>query len=151
MNKVLIGSILFISLTLSAIGSATTDLRQILFKVGAPIANQSLSESLADKAYALSTLDFSAQVLKKYPTVVVEVSGHTDSHECAPKECLALSVRRAELAAAYLLEKGVPPSQIDRITGYGSTRPLSLRTKDGSERALNRRIEVTSVRPRPGT
>lgn len=79
-----------------------------------------------------------ARWLLERPFVTLEIQGHVDSRGDA-KENNALSLARAEVVRAVLLEHSVAESRLT-TRGYGETRPLeSNRTSQG--RALNRRIE----------
>jgi OOP family OmpA-OmpF porin len=70
------------------------------------------------------------------------VSGHTDSTGSA-KLNQKLSVARAASVKAYLVKKGVAADRIS-TKGEASARPVAdNKTKAG--RALNRRVEITSV------
>jgi outer membrane protein OmpA-like peptidoglycan-associated protein len=84
-------------------------------------------------------LDQHVEVLKKNPTMKVEVQGHTDSIG-SQEYNLPLSQKRAESVKEYFVFKGISP---DRITtrGFGRLSPVaSNMTEEG--RAQNRRIEI---------
>jgi outer membrane protein OmpA-like peptidoglycan-associated protein len=80
-----------------------------------------------------------AESLKKYPETEVLIVGHTDS--TGPEEYnQRLSERRAEAAAAFLMEQGIRPSRI-RTLGKGESEPVASNdTPEG--RQLNRRVEI---------
>ncbi|MEM9462041.1 MAG: OmpA family protein [Myxococcota bacterium] len=83
-------------------------------------------------------LDLAVSVLKEFPSVRIEISGHTDNR--GRREInMRLSQRRAEAVKAYLVERGVDEGRI--VTrGAGPDEPIdSNSTGDG--RANNRRIE----------
>jgi OOP family OmpA-OmpF porin len=83
-------------------------------------------------------VDFAA----KYKESNLAVSGHTDSTGSA-KLNQKLSVARAASVKAFLVKKGVAADRI-ATTGEASARPVAdNKTKAG--RALNRRVEITSV------
>jgi outer membrane protein OmpA-like peptidoglycan-associated protein len=85
-----------------------------------------------------TTLDKAVEVLKKYPDVRVEISGHTDSTGSRDLN-MDLSARRADTVKQYLVEHGVDASRIT-TRGAGPDEPLETNaTKPG--RAQNRRIE----------
>lgn len=67
------------------------------------------------------------------------IVGHTDS--TGPEEYnQRLSERRAEAAAAFLMEQGIRPSHI-RTLGKGESEPVASNdTPEG--RQLNRRVEI---------
>lgn len=93
------------------------------------------------------SLNFLYNVLQKNPTIIIELSAHTDSRG-ATKANDELSQKRAESCVAYLISKGIPK---ERITpkGWGE-RKLKIqdaqikkeKTKEGQEalHAINRRV-----------
>ncbi|MGB7413070.1 MAG: OmpA family protein [Thermosynechococcaceae cyanobacterium] len=83
-------------------------------------------------------LDQVARVLKKYPTVVIDLHGHTDSRATAAYN-QDLAQRRAMQVRRYLLGQGVDPARIT-IRSWGETQLL---TGEGDRTALarNRRVE----------
>jgi len=85
-----------------------------------------------------STLKGLVKMMNDFPTVKVEISGHTDNE--GPDEYnMNLSKERAKSVAEYLIQNGISP---DRITynGYGETRPLVPNINPENKR-INRRIE----------
>lgn len=85
-------------------------------------------------------LDQMVETLKQYPTMHVELSGHTDSEgtEASNKK---LSQDRSNAVRTYLVEKGIDPARV-RSVGYGESRPVA--TNDTPEgRQANRRVEFT--------
>lgn len=85
------------------------------------------------------TLDDVAATLNKYPTMVVEVSGHTDNTGSAAKN-RTLSQQRADSVVNYLIGKGVKADNL-KGKGYGPDKPVADNaTADG--RAANRRVEL---------
>jgi outer membrane protein OmpA-like peptidoglycan-associated protein len=84
-------------------------------------------------------LDEVAESLLAWPEVRVEIGGHTDSLG-ADEYNQRLSRSRAESVRDYLLERGVPRSQLE-ARGYGEAQPIAdNRTEEG--RAKNRRVEL---------
>ncbi len=87
-------------------------------------------------------LDKAVTELKQYPEVKIEVQGHTDSTDGDPWN-MTLSQRRAESVMKYMVEQGVPASQLT-AKGYGKTQPIAdNKTKEG--RAQNRRSVLHKV------
>jgi outer membrane protein OmpA-like peptidoglycan-associated protein len=81
--------------------------------------------------------------LRKYPEVVIEVRGHSDSVGSYAKN-MQLSQQRAESVRQYLISKGIEPDRI-RAAGFGSSSPIAdNRTAAG--RAQNRRIEIVRIK-----
>ncbi|MBL9102551.1 MAG: OmpA family protein [Myxococcales bacterium] len=108
-------------------------------------------ETNSDKIQKKSqkTLDATVAVLKEFPSVRIEISGHTD--DVGNDEFnLDLSRRRAESVKTYLVDKGVESSRVETV-GYGRTKPIA-EGKTAKARAKNRRIEfrVIVVDPRTG-
>ncbi len=83
-------------------------------------------------------LDAAVAVFKEFPSLRIEISGHTD--DVGTEEAnLDLSRRRAEAVKQYLVDKGVEPSRIETV-GYGRSKPIDP-GKSAKARAKNRRIE----------
>jgi len=88
-------------------------------------------------------LDEVVVVLKKNPTLKVEIQGHTDNMG-AEDYNQALSERRAAAVMNYFVEKGI---QKDRLSakGYGMSQPIASNdTVEG--RFQNRRVQLKPVR-----
>lgn len=100
----------------------------------------SASAVLAEESKPL--LDALAAVAVRCGTYRLELGGHTDTLG-DPIANQALSERRAQSVADYLVSKSVPATQLG-VTGYGETKPID---KTGSEQAdaKNRRIEFKVV------
>lgn len=83
--------------------------------------------------------------LNRYPKVVVEIAGHTDS-KGEPAYNLKLSQDRAKAVTDYLVDKGIKKQRLIP-KGYGETMPAAPnKNADGSDnpdgRQLNRRVEL---------
>ncbi len=90
-------------------------------------------------AESLRLLDRIAEGLKINPVLIIEIVAHTDSLGSALYN-LQLSFKRERAVKAYLLERGVPESQL-KSKGYGAFKPIADNaTKAG--RAKNRRVEM---------
>lgn len=94
------------------------------------------------KSESHGLLNTVAQVLSDYPSIRVEVQGHTDDRG-ANKANLLLSQQRAESVRAYLITRNVEPYRM-RAKGYGETRPIDS-NKTVSGRAANRRVEFVRI------
>ena len=80
-----------------------------------------------------------AGILSWAPGIVVQVEGHTDNTGDAGKN-QELSEKRAAAVGNFLVEQGMPASNITSV-GYGETRPLAANnSRDGREQ--NRRVEL---------
>ena len=98
------------------------------------------SAVLTDESKPL--LNALADVAKRCETYLVELGGHTDARGDATAN-QALSERRAQSVADYLVSKSVPASLLG-VTGYGETRPKDSRGGAKAE-AKNRRIEFKVI------
>jgi OOP family OmpA-OmpF porin len=91
-----------------------------------------------------AVLDETAAMLAKYPTVRIEISGHTDSSGDEQKN-RDLSQQRADAVRAYLVKRGVAESRLES-KGYGTQFPIGNNaTPEG--RAQNRRVEFKLLSP----
>ena len=81
-----------------------------------------------------AVLDEAVAMLRKYPTVRIEISGHTDASGDEDKN-RTLSQERADAVRAYLIQSG---------KGYGPEFP-SATAREG--RAQNRRVEFKLLSP----
>ncbi len=93
-------------------------------------------------------LDALLRMMQLFPSLQIELASHTDSRGAADYN-LQLSIKRAEAAKDFLVQRGIDPSRI-RTTGYGETRLLNG-CKDGVpcseiEHRQNRRTEVRIIK-----
>jgi outer membrane protein OmpA-like peptidoglycan-associated protein len=112
-----------------AVPGARIALRNVFFDV----------DSATLKPESRMELDYVAQLLRERPSLRVEVAGHTDAdhqHDYNQR----LSERRAEAVRTYLVQAGVPTTQLT-AKGYGETRPLLPNTR-AVNKARNRRVEL---------
>jgi len=89
------------------------------------------------RADARRVLDANAEVLKASPGGVVTLEGHCDERGTVEYN-LALGERRAREAKNYLVNLGVPDSQL-RTISYGEERPFNP-GHDEAAWAQNRRV-----------
>jgi OOP family OmpA-OmpF porin len=89
---------------------------------------------------SIAILDQAVDVLKRYPNVVVDVVGHTDSVG-TDQYNQGLSERRASIVYDYLTSHGIDRSRLQGPHGFGESKPIDTnKTKEG--RARNRRTEL---------
>jgi len=92
------------------------------------------------KPESFPLLDEVAAILLQYPTLTIEIGGHTDNTGSKPKN-LKLSEDRAKAVLGYLMQK-FPTLDASNFTavGYGSEAPVA---SNGTAlgRAKNRRVE----------
>ncbi len=92
-------------------------------------------------------LDKVVAILKKYPTIKIEIKSHTDSR--APDNYnLKLSNKRAIATINYIVSKGIDPSRVSG-KGYGETQLIN-KCKNGvrcteTEHRMNRRTEFIVI------
>ena len=84
-------------------------------------------------------------VMNRYPDLRLEVTGHTDARGDAEYN-LALSERRAESVANYLIQKGIDPERLIS-RGLGESAPIAMDyLEDGTDspegRRLNRHVDL---------
>ncbi len=83
-------------------------------------------------------LDFLVDAMKKYPSMIIQLAGHTDNTGDINMN-VELSQARAQQVEAYLVEKGISETRLSS-KGYGPARPIADNdTEEG--RAKNRRTE----------
>lgn len=85
-------------------------------------------------------LDEVGAILQQYPTLQIEIGGHTDNRGGAATN-LRLSQARADSVLAYLKVR-FPMLSLDQLTarGYGLTQPIAPNSSELG-RARNRRVE----------
>ncbi len=83
-------------------------------------------------------LEKNAAVLKKFPTVKIQIEGHCDERGTNEYN-LALGERRASSAKKYLVSLGIDEKRISTIS-YGEERPLDPGHNEGAW-TKNRRAE----------
>jgi len=83
-------------------------------------------------------LDEAVSVLKQYPDIRLEISGHTDSVGKADYN-RDLSQRRADAVKTYFIGKGIDAGRLTSV-GYGLDRPIAD-NKTEAGRSKNRRTE----------
>ena len=84
-------------------------------------------------------LDRIAAVMQQYPTIILDIYGHTDSRASVAYN-QDLGRRRAENARQYLLRSGVAPERMT-IRSFGETQ-LRVEETDRANYARNRRVEL---------
>lgn len=91
-----------------------------------------------------ATLDNVAANLVQYPNSLIDVYGYTDTTGGNDLN-QRLSEQRAQAVANYLISRGVSSSRI-RWQGYGEQYDhLKVKTADGVNEPLNRRVEIKII------
>jgi outer membrane protein OmpA-like peptidoglycan-associated protein len=84
-------------------------------------------------------LDYIAGILVKQPNLQAAITGHTDKSG-SPEVNKALSLKRAQNVAAYLTDKGVPPSSL--VTSAVSFLEPAVAGNSRSASSQNRRVVI---------
>ncbi len=87
---------------------------------------------------SMGLLDKLIETALRCPTANIEVAGHTDS-DGDNNANMALSEKRAQAVAEYLIKAGLPTDRL-RAVGYGSSQPVAANDTDDGK-AKNRRID----------
>ncbi|MEM6299902.1 MAG: OmpA family protein [Bacteroidota bacterium] len=113
---------------------------KVLKELALQIQFETASATLTPEAQ--QALEKSVSYLKTIfsETSSLKIEGHTDNVGNASAN-LALSRSRAEAIKAFLVERGIPESQI-QTQGYGDQQPIADNTTEAG-RAQNRRVELT--------
>jgi len=96
-------------------------------------------------AEARATLTQKATVMREVPQLRVTIEGHTDERGTEEYN-LALGERRARAAYDFLVNLGLPPSQMEMVS-FGKLRPAVMGSTEAAW-ALNRRCEFRVYKPR---
>lgn len=98
------------------------------------------ADSYTISGVSFEELDEIYEFLRDNPEVRVEIGGHTNR---VPKDeyCDKLSAERAKAVMDYLIEKGIPASQLE-YKGYGKREPLIMGNITPYSRKKNQRVEV---------
>lgn len=84
-------------------------------------------------------LDKLYELLAEYPTVKVEIGGHTSVNSSGEKFNQELSTNRAAAVKDYIVKKGIAENRITSV-GYGYSKPIYTEEKEDLQ-AKNRRVE----------
>lgn len=83
------------------------------------------------------------ELMKQYPKIEIELSGHTSAEGEASKN-RTLSLQRVESCRKYLSDNGISEDRISTV-GYGPDKPIAPNDTE-QNRALNRRVELKVTR-----
>ncbi len=131
---------------LARIGSVKNEARGMVITLSGEVLFQSGKSELLPAAQA-KLAEVATALTQENPTSNIVVEGHTDS-QGSPDFNLALSRRRAEAVAAYLVTSGVAKDRI-ASQGIGEARPIAD-NQSPEGRANNRRVELI-VTPATGS
>lgn len=100
------------------------------------------------RAVSQSELRKLATILKQNPSYTSELRAHTDA-KGSNEYNVALSMRRANAAKAYLQKQGIAASRI-KVSQYGEEQPIAKNELNGGQdteagRQFNRRVELLVI------
>lgn len=91
------------------------------------------------KSQSLPVLSDLVALLNRYPTMRIEIQGHTDS-DGSDDQNMILSADRAKSVMKYLIDHGIPAARL-QSNGFGETQPIAPNTNAEGKR-LNRRVMI---------
>lgn len=94
------------------------------------------------KTSSYSVLESLSTQIKKNPSIVFELDGHS-SAEGTEKRNMMLSVDRANAVKAYLVNSGINGSSLI-VKGFGESMPL-VDNDTEENKSVNRRVEVKAL------
>ncbi len=113
---------------------------------GEPIRMEKIqfdADSIVIRSDAIPSIDELYEFLYDNPTIIIEVSGHTNGLP-ADDYCDRISTARAKSVADYLVSKGIEARRVISI-GYGKRKPVaSNQTPEGRKR--NQRVEIRLIK-----
>lgn len=117
------------------------DLILVPLRVGEAILLNNItfaSGSSTLKGDSFSDMDRVVDLLKAFPSLKIEIAGHTDSSGNDATN-LRLSKSRAESVSEYMIGKGISKGRVV-FKGYGESKPVATNLTPGG-RSQNRRVE----------
>lgn len=122
------------------------DLTATRLATGEPIRIEKIqfaADSININPEAIPSLDELYEFLYDNPTIVIEVSGHTNGLP-ADDYCDRISADRAKSVADYLVKKGIDTKRVIS-KGYGKRKPIATnQTAEG--RKKNQRVEIKLIK-----
>ena len=119
-------------------------LNNIFYKLDKYEANYAHMQNFEE---AQKSLDYLYDIMVKYPTMVIELSSHTDARGSDAYNMI-LSQKRADGAKAYLVAKGIK-SEVIVAKGFGETQLVNRCANgvkcDDEEHLQNRRTEFKII------
>lgn len=92
-----------------------------------------------------NTLEAIANIINKYPGLIVQIEGHTDN-KGNPKKNRELSQKRAQAVVAWLIKNKKIPAKRLKAKGFGDSQPLADNNTEAG-RAKNRRVDFSVTKP----
>lgn len=89
-----------------------------------------------------AVLDKVIRLMKKYPSLLIQISAHTDDSGTLEHN-LKLSERRAASVLNYFIQNGIPKERLKSV-GFGMQKPIADNTSEEGKRQ-NRRVEFETI------
>ena len=89
-----------------------------------------------------AVLDKVIRLMKKYPSLLIQISAHTDDSGTLEHN-LKLSERRAASVLNYFMQNGIPKERLKSV-GFGMQKPIADNTSEEGKRQ-NRRVEFETI------
>lgn len=124
--------------------ASAPELLAVLFKEGHPNAGDRLTDAVTDPEFTENALARDAEIINRLTQLKFQVSGTTDNRECSAQECIALSLRRAQLVYDWLVAHGVQEKQLESPVGRGDQVPITDNITE-TARSANRRAIIAPV------
>lgn len=99
---------------------------------------QSKSDLLPEGKAELNNI---VQLMKQYPTLIIELSGHTSNEDRDEKKNIKLSEERVSVCKNYISNQVANVNNRVKTVGYGSSKPRVSNNSD-ENRKKNRRVEL---------
>jgi outer membrane protein OmpA-like peptidoglycan-associated protein len=87
-------------------------------------------------------LDKVIRLMKKYPSLLIQISAHTDDSGTLEHN-LKLSERRANSVLNYFIQNGIPKERLKSV-GFGTQKPIADNSTEEGKRQ-NRRVEFETI------
>jgi outer membrane protein OmpA-like peptidoglycan-associated protein len=97
------------------------------------------SDKFTNSKLAADKLKYALDALNKYPTLKIDIEGHTD-YTGSAKLNQTLSQKRANTIQNFLIKNGISKDRLT-ATGFGYDKPVSS-NKTAKDRQENRRVEL---------
>jgi outer membrane protein OmpA-like peptidoglycan-associated protein len=89
-----------------------------------------------------AVLDKVIRLMKKYPSLLIQISAHTDDSGTLEHN-LKLSERRANSVLNYFIQNGIPKERLKSV-GFGTQKPIADNSTEEGKRQ-NRRVEFETI------
>jgi outer membrane protein OmpA-like peptidoglycan-associated protein len=124
------------------------DVKALIGTLNNQLIHFDFDEAIIQEKY-FSFLDSVIDIMNMYPSLKIEIGGHTDAFG-TPSYNERLGQNRTEACINYLVNGGIPASRLSGAS-FGATAPIAKETIYGKDntlgRHMNRRVELRFVEP----